>query len=148
MTGSRQQIDPATKLLAILRLIEDAQEGSDGMLPPDVQKAINLIAGGGAPEKIPGGLGSGKSDADFDPRSLAAGQKAEMEHTNDPSVAREIARDHLSEDPRYYDKLSRINLSLEGQSVEEFFGTEPPGPGWEYCGNMRWVRTANLQREE
>ena len=31
-----------------------------------------------------------------------------MEHTDDPSLAREIARDHLTEDPAYYDKLERM----------------------------------------
>lgn len=30
------------------------------------------------------------------------GIAVEMEHTNDPRVAEEIALDHLSEDPRYY----------------------------------------------
>lgn len=49
MNAAQPQIDPATKLLAILRLIEDAQEGPDGMLPPDVQAAINLIAGEAKP---------------------------------------------------------------------------------------------------
>jgi hypothetical protein len=31
-----------------------------------------------------------------------------MEHTNDRAVAREIAVDHLTEDPKYYDKLEKI----------------------------------------
>jgi hypothetical protein len=31
-----------------------------------------------------------------------------MEHTTDPEIAKEIATDHLMEDPNYYDKLEKI----------------------------------------
>jgi hypothetical protein len=59
-------------------------------------------------EKIPGGLSDGKNPEDFDPKSLAEGTKVEMEHTSDPEIAKEIAMDHLTEDPRYYEKLKTI----------------------------------------
>ena len=59
-------------------------------------------------EKIPGGLAAGKSDEDFDAGALAKGKKVEMEHTDDPEKAKEIARDHLTEDPKYYDKLAKM----------------------------------------
>lgn len=39
---------------------------------------------------------------------LKLGMKVEQEHTNKPDVAREIALDHLSEDPRYYTKLKKV----------------------------------------
>ena len=39
---------------------------------------------------------------------LRKGTKVEKEHTNDVVKAREIAMDHLFEDPKYYDKLSKI----------------------------------------
>lgn len=39
---------------------------------------------------------------------LRKGIKVEMEHTDDPKIAKEIAMDHISEDPTYYDKLSQI----------------------------------------
>lgn len=57
---------------------------------------------------IPGGLADRKTDKDFDQEALAAGQKVEMEHTKDPKIAREIARDHLAEDPNYYKKLAKM----------------------------------------
>jgi hypothetical protein len=41
---------------------------------------------------------------------LLKGINIELEHTNDESVAREIALDHLSEDPNYYTKLKKANL--------------------------------------
>jgi Protein of unknown function (DUF5661) len=56
-------------------------------------------------DRIPGGLADKKKPSDFDPRALRQGVKVEMEHTSDPEVASEIARDHLVEDKKYYDKL-------------------------------------------
>lgn len=36
------------------------------------------------------------------------GTKVEMEHTDDSDVARETAMDHVFEDPKYYDKLAKM----------------------------------------
>ena len=33
-----------------------------------------------------------------------------MEHTDDKTMAEEIAMDHLTEDPKYYTKLLRAGL--------------------------------------
>lgn len=59
-------------------------------------------------QKIPGGLAKGKAPEDFDSKALAKGTRVELEHTDDENVAREIAMDHLTEDPNYYDKLEKI----------------------------------------
>jgi len=59
-------------------------------------------------DKIPGGLGDSKSPLDFDPEQVSKGIEVELEHTDDPSLAQEIAIDHLTEDPKYYDKLETI----------------------------------------
>jgi len=59
-------------------------------------------------ERIPGGRAAGKRPRDFNPRQLRAGTRIEMEHTPRRAVAREIAMDHLTEDPRYYSKLCRM----------------------------------------
>lgn len=48
------------------------------------------------------------SPKQFDAKSLAKGIKVELEHTDDEEVALEIAMDHLTEDPAYYDKLEKI----------------------------------------
>lgn len=48
-------------------------------------------------------------------KQLDKGIKVELEHTSDPDVAREIALDHLAEDPEYYDKLA--SLQLESKTV-------------------------------
>lgn len=65
------------------------------------------IASGNA---LPGGHADKHRVSSFDPLQLRKGIKVEMEHTNDSSIAREIAMDHLVEDPRYYDKLTRAGL--------------------------------------
>ena len=59
-------------------------------------------------EKLKGGKGDNRPDSDFDEKDLEDGIKHEMEHTKDRQVAKEIAKDHLSEDPNYYKKLKKI----------------------------------------
>lgn len=43
-------------------------------------------------------------------QQLDKGIKVELEHTKDKSVAKEIALDHLAEDPKYYTKLASVEL--------------------------------------
>ena len=59
-------------------------------------------------DQVPGGLADKRKPSDFDPAALTKGHKVEMEHTTDPLLAREIAMDHLTEDPNYYDKLEQM----------------------------------------
>ncbi len=73
-------------------------------------------------DKIPGGLAQGKTLEDIAKKhkikyvstifyELKKGIKVELEHTTDPKIAKEIAMDHLWEDPKYYDKLEKIEKS-------------------------------------
>lgn len=57
---------------------------------------------------LPGGMGDDLPDSYFDSEQLKIGTKHEMEHTKNPDVAKEIAKDHLSEDPNYYKKLKKV----------------------------------------
>jgi hypothetical protein len=41
-------------------------------------------------------------------KQLKKGIKVELEHTSDKKVAEEIAKDHLNEDPEYYEKLEEV----------------------------------------
>lgn len=59
-------------------------------------------------DKIPGGLADHKSDSEFAKKDLKDGEKVEREHTKDPSIAKEIAKDHLTEDKDYYEKLKKV----------------------------------------
>jgi len=57
-------------------------------------------------------------------KQLNKGIKVEMEHTTDKERAKEIAMDHLYEDPIYYDKLSKIESkeSMGAASAGGFVG--------------------------
>lgn len=76
-------------------------------------------------DKIPGGLADNKTPEDIAEKhkvslefifeQIAKGIKVEMEHTDDESLAKEIAMDHLWEIPDYYDKLDVI----ENPEIEE-----------------------------
>lgn len=58
-------------------------------------------------------------------RQLDKGVKVELEHTSDRKVAREIALDHLAEDPRYYDKLSSVELEeAKSNSITVYHGNQ------------------------
>jgi hypothetical protein len=56
-----------------------------------------------------GGKGDNLSEDDVDKDELAMGLKVEMEHTKSKKIAKEIALDHLAEDPKYYTKLKKIH---------------------------------------
>jgi len=55
-----------------------------------------------------GGKAEGQPDSAFNPKQLALGKKVEKEHTDKPDVAKQIAKDHLTEDKKYYPKLIRL----------------------------------------
>lgn len=61
-------------------------------------------------QQIKGGKGDKLSPKDVNQSQLAMGIKIEMEHTKDKQLAKEIALDHLAEDPQYYTKLKKANL--------------------------------------
>jgi hypothetical protein len=62
-------------------------------------------------EKLIGGLADGKKDSEFDKDDLEDATKHESEHTNNKKMAKEIAKDHLTEDAKYYVKLKKIEKS-------------------------------------
>ena len=47
---------------------------------------------------------------EIDPEELEMGVLEELEHTDDMDEAEQIARDHLSRDPRYYSKMMECGL--------------------------------------
>ena len=63
-------------------------------------------------DAIKGGLADKKKPSDFDSKSLKQGQKVELEHTKNKAIAKEIAMDHLTEDPKYYKKLKTIEKNM------------------------------------
>jgi len=65
------------------------------------------------PERIPGGFSEGKPDSEFDPDQLEKGIKVELEHTGNIGVAKEVSKDHLCENKRYYDYLEEMEEKAE-----------------------------------
>ena len=73
--------------------------------------------------KIPGGLSQGMSLSDIAKKHKVSlgdltdefkkGYKVEREHTTDIDIAKEIAMDHLFEDPKYYTKLKKIEETIQ-----------------------------------
>jgi hypothetical protein len=54
-------------------------------------------------ELLPGGRADGLPDSDFDSEDLKTGEELEMwEHGVDKGTAREITKDHLVDDPKFY----------------------------------------------
>ena len=89
--------------------------------------------------KIPGGLTKNKTlddivakhsiEKDKLEKQLEKGIKVESEHTTDKAIAKEIAMDHLFEDPKYYDKLSKIEEGTCGYNADVKTGKEFKTPG-------------------
>jgi len=75
-----------------------------------------------AEDMLSGGLADEKKPEDFDQRELSRGIKVELEHTDNPDLAREIAMDHLTEDPFYYQKLATIEAKTpRGRKLSEVY---------------------------
>ena len=83
-------------------------------------------------DNIPGGLAKGMTLNDIakhhniSPQTLKnefiKGYAIEREHTTDINIAKEIALDHLYEDPNYYSKLSKIEIPYnEGFTKGQIF---------------------------
>ena len=88
-------------------------------------------------EFISGGLSKGmtlaqiadkhKVDLDTIKKEFKKGVNIETEHTTNIRIAAEIAKDHIFEDPKYYDKLVTIEGDIE---------YEPDSVDWENIMNM------------
>jgi hypothetical protein len=72
----------------------------------------------GQNDLLPGGKADNVPDREISPKALAEGQKHEHEHTNNDQVAKEIAKDHLHEDPAYYKKVEQIEKSAKPWIVQ------------------------------
>lgn len=68
-----------------------------------------------------------KVDIDILTKQFIKGVKVEMEHTDKSSLAKEIALDHLSEDPTYYTKLKKMESSKTKKENKEATGSGSSG---------------------
>jgi hypothetical protein len=69
-----------------------------------------------AKEIIEGGLADKKPDSKYPKEQIDMGVEVEKEHTPNAAAAKEIAKDHLEEHPKYYTHLERMEKKLEKQS--------------------------------
>ena len=73
----------------------------------------SLNEGAKKENKLKGGKGD-KLDADHvNYHEFTKGWKHELEHTDDIDKAKEIALDHLAEDPNYYTRLDMVEYQAE-----------------------------------
>lgn len=78
----------------------------------------NEIGDGSFEDQLDGGLADDAQPSEFCPVQIAKGIQIEMEHTDDPHKALEIAMDHLVEIPDYYDRLESMEAEAKGESGE------------------------------
>lgn len=110
---SRESVEP-TYYLVGTQLVQFILENNLlGVRETKLLKAFNLKEMRLAKEELDGGMADGKSDKEFDKRQLQKGVKTEMEHTNDKKKAKEIAKDHLTEDKKYYNHLEEMEKKFE-----------------------------------
>ena len=69
-------------------------------------------------DQVPGGKGDETDENSVDYEELQVGQAVEKEHTDDPQLAKEIALDHLTEDPKYYSKLIKSGIVDEKEALD------------------------------
>jgi hypothetical protein len=118
-------------------LLDKAREGLS-----ELKGAIQAKYAGDA---LPGGKADNKTPSDFDAAALKDGAKHEKEHTSSPALAREIAMDHLTEDPQYYKKLEAVEkrASTVEQIVKEHQARlEKEAAVGAYENKLPWYTTA------
>lgn len=72
-----------------------------------------------AEEVLKGGKADGVPDKCFNKAELKKGEKHESEHTKNKQIQKEIAKDHLVEDKKYYDKLNKIEKKAFSTGFEK-----------------------------
>ena len=97
----------------------------------------NKEAAEGGEEKdiVPGGLADNKGTEELaeqhkeDPKEIEKekqeGTAVEMEHTNSPEVAEEIAEDHIEEIPDYYDRLEDMEEEAKTEQEQDLDDPTP-----------------------
>jgi hypothetical protein len=65
------------------------------------------------PNYIKGGLADGVNPSQLNQEALQKGIGVELEHTKNPKIARELATDNIIKNPKYYDKLEKIEKKPE-----------------------------------
>lgn len=118
---------------AVVTLSHGLPEGDDYM-GPDIKKllapviakaaAADKISRSGQNDLLPGGKADNLPAREFSAPALAEGAKHEHEHTDNDQIAKEIAKDHLSEDPAYYDKHKEAQQVTRPKIIDELLAAK------------------------
>jgi len=85
-------------------------------MPPD---RVETIAYGLLTNLLQVGKHKDVPDEQFDAEQLNMGIEIEKEHTDDPALAKEIAKDHLAEIPDYYTRLKKMESEAKSKGKKE-----------------------------
>ena len=97
-------------------------------------------------DKLDGGAADNVPDSSFPESKLQEGAEHEREHTDNDQIAKEIAKDHLHEDPEYYEeKTHKEAAEIVKAAYRHARGYRPPTPpsvylrqlanSWRYRGH-------------
>lgn len=121
--SSIDRVDPESEnYKKLTRMLDSLSKEHLQQLASSKIKFVSLLAANRVrrmkEDVVKGGLADGKTPKDIARKhgtseeevkaQIAKGAKVEKEHTDDAEMAREIATDHVFEDPKYYDKLARV----------------------------------------
>jgi hypothetical protein len=88
-----------------------------GANPHAAEEAVYKTLGsliGGKNDLIPGGLAAGMPTSMFPKDQIEKGTEVELEHSSNPAIAQEIAKDHLTEGDDYYEpRLDDLEKGME-----------------------------------
>jgi hypothetical protein len=96
----------------------DPQMPARGMQSTSTGNLQSYDLGMDKTDLIPGGEADYMAPEQFDQEQLAVGTQHELEHTDSIDIAREIAMDHLMEDPDYYKKLNKKDLPADKEELD------------------------------
>lgn len=111
--GIGEKISEAAKALIYAKVngknqIIDYSPEIEEAMKQSISGKLDQLDSGIDEQKLVGGVGDETPESDVDEEQLEMGKETEKEHTSDKGVAKEIAMDHLTEDPEYYSKLKEV----------------------------------------
>lgn len=87
-----------------------------------------------------GGKADNMPDECFEKKELKKGMRHEAEHTKKKAIQKEIAKDHLAEDPKYYEHLEKVEKMAFVRGFEKTANAE--------CDRVKIRALGNLGRQK
>lgn len=90
-------------------------------------------------DKLKGGVADKHKPSDFDSEDLKEGIKVEMEHTDDPEKAKEIAMDHMAEHPEEEEEDEKDDDTIDSDYYDELEDMEDKLKNKKKAGMVRFL---------